>query len=170
MLNLLIDLFDLLPKAKSWQQTLLVLVAIVALTNWSSSDSDQFDAVMDYDESQQIGRLAARIKADAIVIHTYSDGVLTVRYSSNADATGIEFSELSDRDVIYDLKLGNCTRTKLAATFRNDVATSLICPIVRKGKLVGAISGVYTHPPLIQSDGSDDPIAAEIFLTGTAIN
>jgi hypothetical protein len=168
----LLTILNIPLQIKSWKQVAALGLMIGALF-WTFrlfQDENNNRISVSRAEEQSALSIKSRISAEDVAVFEMSpdsDELVPV-WNILKDYPPANLTEYYRIELFQQLRQGDCQIEKGVSKDSNGTFMSgLVCPIIRKGKLIGAIAATYYSLPLKDSRGDIDPDAAELYRLGT---
>jgi hypothetical protein len=147
----------------------MILAAIVwSLNIFYQEAHDRLRVTREVETQVNIVQMRLSVPTIAVFELSADNNQLDPVWTWDADVKSDALTEFYRVELFQQLRQGDCDIDESVAKDENGVLLpGLVCPIFRRGKLIGAIAGAYYTMPLKDSRGEIDPDAAELYRLGT---
>lgn len=161
-------------QIKSTQQLIALLVVIASLI-WMVGDfSGQEDSGLRVGQRAKTIAIGVqdRIRADSVVFFELApDGDLVPVWLSAPDYGVAAIVEFYHVRMFSELRQGRCwLEEKGAKGIDRKIKSLLVCPILKNGRLIGAVGGIYEKPLQKNERGEYQPQSSELYRLGTYLH
>jgi hypothetical protein len=174
-LEAILQALNIITKINSKKQ-LLALGMILVASIWSFDlfYSEKNDRItVDRDIEAQINIVRFRLGVESISVFEISpdSNQLNSIWQWKPQIKSDDLTEFYRVELFQQLRQGDCYIAESVAKNENGVfLPGLVCPIIRRGRLIGAIAGIYYTLPIKDSRGDIDPDGAELYRLGTYLS
>jgi hypothetical protein len=147
----------------------MILAAVVwGVGTFYDESNDRLRVTREVETQINIVQMRLSVATIAVFELSADNNQLDPVWTWDTDVKSDALTEFYRVDLFQQLRQGDCDIDAAVAKDENGVLLpGLVCPIFRRGKLIGAIAGAYYTMPLKDSRGEVDPDAAELYRLGT---